>query len=170
MVIPPIERLIQKMSQAEIQEAVRAELISQEQAAAAATQVSNKGKGEQMDRLLARLTNLENDYLDREISRDRYRLRRDEINNQLQDIEAQMVVQPKAVLPDMEQLFAIAESININNLDTQAWRQLVAGMVDRIVAENPSDGHKNPPTIVVQWKREYENLIAELGGDVDEPN
>ncbi len=69
VVIPPIERLIQKMSQAEIQEAVRAELISQEQAAAAATQVSNKGKGEQMDRLLARLTNLENDYLDREISR-----------------------------------------------------------------------------------------------------
>ena len=61
----------------------------------------------------------------------------------------------------MEQLFAIAESININNLDTQAWRQLVAGMVDRIVIENPSDGHKNPPTIVVQvqWKSEYESLI-----------
>ena len=35
-------------------------------------------------------------------------------------------------MPDIDQLFAIAENLTVTDLDDEAWRVIIEGLVDRI--------------------------------------
>jgi site-specific DNA recombinase len=165
MVIPPIEALLGKLNQEDIRAAVREELSRQDKATIQGTLQAKESLAEKQQRLENRLSNLEDDYLDRTIPKERYLAKRDEIMAQLAEIKKQLEAKPHLALPDLEQFFALADSITIINgvltidgepLSDQAWREFIEGMVDWVVIE----GHE----IRVIWKPSYEpllNLVAE---------
>jgi site-specific DNA recombinase len=157
-VIPPIETLLGRLKQEDIRAAVREELIRQDKATLQGTLQAKESLAEKQQRLENRLSNLEDDYLDRTISKERYLKRRGEIMAQLEEIRGQLAAKPHLALPDVEQVLAIADTITLDTLDDQAWRDIVESMVGRIVIE----GHD----IKVMWKPAYEpllNLVAEGG-------
>jgi site-specific DNA recombinase len=157
-VIPPIEALLGKLKQADIRAAVREELAHQDKATIQGTLQVKESLAEKQQRLENRLSNLEDDYLDRTISKERYLKRRDEILAQLEEIRGQLAAKPHLALPDVEQVLAIADTITLDTLDDLAWRDIIEGMVDRIVIED----HE----IKVIWKPAYEpllNLVAKGG-------
>ncbi|HZA24913.1 MAG TPA: recombinase zinc beta ribbon domain-containing protein, partial [Dehalococcoidia bacterium] len=75
-VIPPIEKLLGKLNREDVRASVRAELVRQEEDAKSADVVTKLGAKETLERLEARLSNLEDAYLDGDIAKDRYRARR----------------------------------------------------------------------------------------------
>ena len=163
VVMPPIETLLSRLSEQDVWAAVREEFAQQEESTRASTQQTREGLAETQRRLEVRLSRLEDQYLDADLSRDRYLIRRDEITAELREIQGQLAEQPKIVVPDIEPVLAIAESITLGTLDDQAWRQIIEAMVDRIVIEGPSteaDGRRSPAAIRVVWKPEYELLLA----------
>ena len=67
---------------------------------------------------------------------------------------------PAPVAPDLTHLFAVADSITVDSLDDGAWREIIEGVVDRIVIEGASgDGRKAPASVTVQWKAEFQPLL-----------
>jgi site-specific DNA recombinase len=91
-VIPPIEKLLARLSQDELRAAVRAELVRQEEDTKAADQVTKLGAADELKRLEARLTSLEDAFLDGDIARDRYISRRDEIASRVKELQNKLVV------------------------------------------------------------------------------
>ncbi len=80
---------------------------------------------------------------------------------QLKEIQKDLTTKPPPVLPDIDRVLSIAESITMEDLDDQAWRDIIEAMVDRIVIEGAAgDGRKAPATIRVLWKPEYGPLLA----------
>ena len=153
-VIPPIKGLISSLEQRDIRESVRAELTQQQESAQSSASQSRQTMEETRDKLEARLSKLEDSYLDNDLSRDRYLTRRDEIIAQLEEVKGQLAERPTTITPDLKQLFAIADAITVDSLDDQAWRELIEGMVSRIVI----DGRD----IKVEWKPGYESMITRL--------
>ena len=50
---------------------------------------------------------------------------------------------PTPVAPDLTHLFAVADSITVDSLDNEAWREIIEGMVGRIIIEGSSgDGRR----------------------------
>ena len=140
--------------------AIREELAQQLEDTKVSARQTSEALAETQVRLEARLTRLEDRYLDGDLSQERYLVRRDEILAKLQELRAQLPEQPRQVLPDIDQVFSIAESITLDTLDDQAWRDIIEAMLDRVTIEGSGDGRKNPPEIKVLWKPEYEPLIA----------
>ena len=160
MVIPPVEALLRKLRQEDIRAAVREELAGQRESLKAAHQQTREGLAETQSRLEARLTRLEDRYLDGDLSQERYLVRRDEILAKLQEIQASKLSNPAPVAPNLTHLFTIADSITVESLDDEAWREIIEGMVDRIVIEGADgDGRKAPASIRVEWKAEFQHLL-----------
>jgi len=165
-VIPPIESLLGKLRQEDIRVAVREELAGQRESVKAAQRQTTEGMTESQRRLEGRLSRLEDRYLDGDLSQERYLIRRDEFMAQLKEIQKDLATKPQPVLPDIDRVFSIAESITMEDLDDQAWREIIEAMVDRISIEGSAtktDGRRSPATIRVLWKSEYEPLLALAG-------
>jgi site-specific DNA recombinase len=159
VVIPPIKSLLSKLKEEDIRAAVRAELVRQQEDTKAADRVTKMGAAETLERLEARLSSLEDAYLDGDIVKDRYRARRDELTSQINELQAQLAAKPRLVLPDLEQFFALADALEGDPPDDQEWREIIEGLVDRVVIEGSGDGRKSPPTIKVIWKPEFAPLL-----------
>ena len=160
VVMPPVQALLGKLKQEDLRAAVREDLVREQESTRVATQQTREGLAETQGRLEVRLTRLEDRYLDGDLSQERYLMRRDEITAHIQELRAQVPEPPRQTLPDIEQLFSIAETIALEDLDDQAWREVIEGMVDRIVIEGTKgDGRKSPATIKVLWKAEFESLL-----------
>jgi septal ring factor EnvC (AmiA/AmiB activator) len=151
VLIPPIEALIAKLSEVDLREAVRAEIVRQQQEAVTAAQATSRGASEQIARLEARLTSLEDAMLDGEISKERYRVRRDDLLGQIQELRPQVDQRPQVVAPDLDQLFALSDALAGEPLDDIEWREVVAGTVERIVI--------NGRDIDVQWQDSFKPLL-----------
>ena len=151
-VIPPLEWFLQSAQREDYRAAVRAELVRQQEETQVADRVSKKGAAERLERLEARLSSLEDAYLDGDIPRDRYRSRRDELTSQIKDLRAQLAARPHLALPSVQQLFELADALAGEPPDDQEWREIFEGVVDRIVI----DGHD----IKVIWKPDFAPLLA----------
>jgi site-specific DNA recombinase len=159
-VIPPIKELIARLGQQDVREAVYAELTQRQEGVQASASQSRRTLEETMEKLEARLSRLEDSYLDKDLSRDRYLTRRDEILDQLEEIKGQLAERPTSIAPDLKQLFAIADAITVETLDDEAWRDIVEEMIDRIIIAGTGDGRKSPSIIKVVWKPAYEPLFT----------
>jgi site-specific DNA recombinase len=159
-VIPPIKTLIERLKAEDVRTAAREELTRRQSATKSQATASKENLTDRQVKLEARLSRLEDSYLDGDIGKDRYLTRRDEILTQLAEIKEALAIQPKAVNVDLDQLFAIADAITVETLDDQAWRDIIEGMVDRVIIEGTGDGRKSPPTIKVVWKPAYEPLFT----------
>jgi site-specific DNA recombinase len=155
-VIPPIEAMIAKLSEVDLREAVRAEIVRQQQEAVTAAQATSRGAAEQIERLEARLTSLEDAMLDGEISKERYRVRRDDLLGQIQELRPQVDQRPQVVVPDLDQFFAVADSLAGEPLDDLEWRTVIEGTVERVII----DGRE----IRVQWKDAFKPLLEMTNG------
>jgi hypothetical protein len=126
-----------------MRKAVREALASQIAKAAPDSKVG------QREKLEARLSKLEDSYLDGDITRDRYISKRDEIMAELASLKP---VQPQAPAPDLDSLFALADALEGEPPDNQEWREIIEGMVDRVIIQ----GHD----IRVVWKDAFEPLFG----------
>jgi hypothetical protein len=151
-VIPPLERLIALINQEDQRQKVRDELVRQEEDAKSTDVVTKLGAKEQLERLEARLSSLEDAFLDGDIPKERYRVRRDEIASQVKELQAQLADRPHLALLDMEQLFALADALEGEPLDDLEWREIVEGTVERITISGRD--------ITVVWKPAFEPLLA----------
>jgi site-specific DNA recombinase len=158
-VISPIETLLGKLKQEDMRAAIRQELAQQQEATRVANQQSKEGLSETIKRLEGRLTRLEDSFLDEDVSRDRYLARRDEILAQLEEAKAQLAAHPHLALPDMEQFFALADALEGELPDVQEWREIIEGLVDKVVIEGSGDGRKSQATIKVIWKPDFKSLL-----------
>jgi site-specific DNA recombinase len=152
VVIPPIENLLAQLSQDELRAAVRAELLRQEEDAKSADVVTKLGAKETMERLEARLSSLEDAFLDGDIAKDRYRARRDELTSQIKELESQLAARPHLALPDMEAIFSLALSYTPETLNDAGWRVIIEEVVDRVVIE----AHE----VRVEWKETFKPLFT----------
>jgi site-specific DNA recombinase len=162
VVLPPIEALLGKLRQEDVRASVRQELVRQKEGSQAADEVSKLGLADKMTQLEGRLSALEDKYLDGDLSRDRYLTRRDEIITQLEEVRGQLETRPHVDLPDLEQIFAIADALEGEPLDDLEWRDMVEGMVDRVVIEGErsgGQGRAEQGTVKVVWKPAYEPLL-----------
>jgi site-specific DNA recombinase len=161
-VIQPIEALLGQLKQDEFRAAVRDELTQQQQAMQTATQQTKESLAETQKRLEGRLSRLEDSFLDGDLSRDRYLTRRDEIMGQLEEVRAQLAERPHLALPDMEQIFAIVDALGAEPPDDLEWREIVEGMVERVVIEGErggSNGRAEQGTVKVIWKPDFAPLL-----------
>ena len=142
-VLPPVQALLAHLSKADMRKAVREALASQIAKAAPDSKVG------QREKLEARLSKLEDSYLDGDITRDRYISKRDEIMAELASLKP---VQPQAPAPDLDSLFALADALEGEPPDNQEWREIIEGMVDRVIIQ----GHD----IRVVWKDAFEPLFG----------
>lgn len=163
-VIPPVKYLLSALRQQDIRKAVREELTSQHEAAKAADRGAKESLTETQQRLEGRLSRLEDSYLDGDLPRERYLIRRDEIMANLQQVREQLAAKPHLALPELDQIFAIADKITLDDLDDEAWREIIEGLVDRVVIEGTGDGRKDPPRVTIIWKPEYGPMVASVGG------
>ena len=160
-VLPPIQDLLGKLKQEDLRTAVRAELVNQQEGAKVAHQQTREGLAEAQTRLEARLSRLEDRYLDEDLSRERYLIRRDEITAQLQEIQKDLATRPQLASPDIDQLFALADVLEGEPPDDQEWREIIEAMVDRVVIEGAvGEGRKTPATVKVVWKDAYGPLLG----------
>ena len=104
------------------------------------------------------MSSLEDAYLDGILDKERYLARRGELPKQIQQAREQLDNLHKVEKVDLVQLYGIVETVTFRDgentidgetLDRQAWRLIIEGLVERVVIHGTSDGHKNPPTIVV---------------------
>jgi site-specific DNA recombinase len=162
VVIPPIQALLDRLSQEDVRTAVREELVHQQQATIQGAVQTKENLAETRRRLEARLSKLEDSFLDGDIPRDRYLTRRDEITAQLEEVKTQLAARPHLALPEIEQFFALADAVDIVDgaitiageaVSDQWWRDVVEGLVGRVTIT----GH----AIDVQWKDAYGSMLTE---------
>jgi site-specific DNA recombinase len=153
-VLTPIKELMERLSQEDMRKAVREELTRQQAAASNAigSQVS------QREKLEARLSKLEDSYLDGDIARDRYLIKRNEILAQLADLKE--AAHPQRESASLDELFALADAVDIIDgaitiageaVSDQWWRDIIEGLVERIVI----DGRE----IKVEWKPIFRGVL-----------
>ena len=115
---------------------------------------------QQRDSLEKRLAGLEDGYFDGEIAKDRYLQRRDDYLKTLEEIESKISDLPTLHRMDIQPVLGIINTITWETLDDQAWREIVEGVVDRVVVEGPGgDGRTFPSTIRIEWKAEFQPLL-----------
>jgi hypothetical protein len=106
------------------------------------------GKREQLEK---RLVNLEDTLLDGLIDPGRYVKRRDGILEDLRDAELQLSAFPKLAPPDLDPVFFILDTTIWEDLDSDAWRDILEVLVDRVVLTEREVG--------IQWKPICQPLI-----------
>jgi site-specific DNA recombinase len=146
-VLTPIMALMEQLSKEDVRKAVRAQLASQEHIRA------NGGQGDALKRqekLESRLSNLEDDYLDRTISKERYLVKRDEILAELASLKPE---RPQAPAPDLDSLFALADALEGEPPDDQEWREIVEALIEKIVIEG------KPAEVEVVWRDTFKPLF-----------
>jgi hypothetical protein len=104
---------------------------------------------------------LEDSYLDGDLGKDRYLIRRDQILAELAEIQEGLATRLQPAMPDLDELFAIADTITVENLDDEAWRDIIEGMVEKVVIEGT--GKQSLAAIKVHWKPAFESLIDLTG-------
>ena len=171
LVTEPIKTMLAQLRQEQVKVAVREELVRQDEELKSEDQVVRMGLEHELKRLENRLSLLEDAYLDGVLDKERYLARRGELPKQIQQAKSQLDNLPKVQQVNVDQLFAVADSVTIvegavtvngEPLDNQAWREIIGGVVDRIVIEESAntDGRSAPAAIKVLWKSEYQPLIA----------
>jgi hypothetical protein len=151
-VIPPIEALLGKFSQEDVRAAVRAELVRQQEDTKAIDQVTKMGAVETLERMEKRMQTWLEMVGDGEMSREQYAKLRAEYEPQIKELQAQLAARPHLALPDMEQFFAIADALEGVPPDDGEWREIIEGVLDRVVIE----GH----AIRVVWQEWFKPLLA----------
>jgi site-specific DNA recombinase len=151
VVLGPLDVLFGKLQKDKLRKLVRDELRLQEAAIEATEQVTRAELEAAHARLNMKLTRIEDLYLDGTLSKDRYLERREGTQTELEAIKAQLAARPKALRPDTDQLFAIADALNETPPDDQEWREIVAEMVERVVIGK---------TVEVHWKPLWQPVIA----------
>ena len=111
-------------------------------------EILTKRKGEQE----GRLTSLENALLDGLIQPSRYTIRRDELIADLKDIELRLTTMPQPVMPDLERLFTILDAITWENLDDEAWRELLEMLINKVTLKDDE--------ATVDWRPICQPLIS----------
>ena len=119
-----------------------------------APKVLNEGMREQQEKwklfsskkeqLEGRLANLEDTLLDGLIDPGRYVKRRDEILGDLREAEQQLSAFPKLAPPDLDPVFSILDNTTWEDLDSDAWRDIMELLVDRVLLTEREVG--------IQWK------------------
>jgi hypothetical protein len=156
-VLPPIEKLLAQLSREELRAEVRANLVAMQKAEQAASQEASQGLSARLARLERRLQGFTEMRADYELSREEYAKLRAEYEPQINELKAQLAARPHLALPDVEQLFAIADAIAsdvVTNWDQQSWREMLEAVVERVIIE----GHD----IRVEWKPEFASLLSVL--------
>jgi site-specific DNA recombinase len=142
--IPKLEALLGQLRQEDLRVAVREELTRQQQGTQEATQQTKESLSENQRRLEARLSKVEDSFLDGAMDRERYLTRRDEIKSQLDEVKAQLTARPQMALPNVEQFFALADAVDIvegaitiagEAVSDQWWRDVIEGLVEKVVIE-----------------------------------
>jgi site-specific DNA recombinase len=153
-VIPPIERLLSQLNRQDLRTAVRAELARQQAESQATDRVTKLSAVEELKRLEHRLSQWEDMVADGEMPRERFAQRRDEVLPRIKELQAKLEERPHLALPDIDQLFAIADAIAsdvVTNWDQQSWREMVEGVLEKIII--------NDHDIKVDWKPEFATML-----------
>lgn len=129
---------------------VRDELRLRQAAIDAKDQVARIELEAAQTRLNAKLTRIEDLYLDGTWSRERFLERREGTQAELEAVKAQLAALPKVVRTDTDQLFAIADSLNGTPPDEE-WREIVVEMVERVVIGE---------TVEVEWKPLWQPVLT----------
>ena len=160
-----IMRVLDPLRLAEVQAQAKAIVKTTAQNALEERLHLQESLAQQRDSLEKRLAGLEDGYFDEEISKDRYLRRRDEYLKTLEELESQIGTLPPLPRVDIQPILGIIDAITWDALDDQAWREIIEGMVDRIVIEESAktDGCLVPAAIKVLWKPEYEPLLGLKG-------
>jgi site-specific DNA recombinase len=152
VVLQPLEALIGRLETKKMRALVRDELILQQAALDASGQVAEAELESRQARLETKLTKLEDLFLDGNMSKERYLLRRDRLQIEADEIKAKLAGQLRSVAPDMDELFAIADSLNGEPPDDEEWREIIVEMVERVEI-------KERNTEVV-WREAYRPLLT----------
>ena len=155
-VLAPIEALLETLHQEDIQQATREKLQKQANDTRNEDRAAQVGLEKKLDQLKRRLSRYEEMYADAEMSRDRYLDQRGTLEPQIQALEVQLTERPRLALPDIEQFFAMADALEGQPPDNEEWREIVGGMVDRIIIS----GHD----IRVEWKEAFAGLLETANG------
>lgn len=148
-VLGPIENLMKRLSKPEMRRIVRDEVVLRLTQANAASDNAATELRYRLQKLEAKLSRLEDSYLDETISRDRYLGRRDGILAELTDVQNKVAALPQTVAPELDGLFAAIDALSGEAPDDDEWREIVAEMVDRVVIGK---------TVEVRWKPGWESL------------
>ena len=107
-----------------------------------------------------KIAGLEDGYFDGEIAKDRYLQRRDDYLKTLEEIESKLSDLPTVPRMDIQPVLGIMDTITWDTLDDQAWREIIEGVVDRVVVEGSGgDGRTFPSSIKIIWKSEFQPLL-----------
>jgi site-specific DNA recombinase len=151
-VLPPLQALLERLDKKGMRKMLEEELKLQRAAVDASAGVERAKLELRYVKVGERLTRLEDLYLDGTLSKDRYLERREGTQTELEAIKAQLAARPKAIRPDTDQLFAVADSLNGTPPDDQEWREIIVEMVDRIVI-----GQR----LEVIWREGYHPVLCE---------
>jgi site-specific DNA recombinase len=150
-VLGPIEHLLSQLNQQDVRAAVRANLMENDQRERAKSHAVKQGLGDKLARLEKRLTTWLEMVGDGDMTREQYAKLRAEYEPQIEDLQAQLAARPHLVVPDMEAFFAIADALEGEPPDDQEWRDIIEGMVEKVIIE----GHD----IRVVWKDAFQPLM-----------
>jgi len=157
-VLLPIQAVISALSDSTLREAVREALAREQEAAALAARTSQADLMAQIEKLEARLSKLEDGWMDGIVSKARYVERRDQIEAELKDIRRQIEATPAPVQADASKVLAMAEKLTVDDLDDGAWRELVEALVEKILVHGKSQGRR--AYIEVVWKPAFQVVKA----------
>jgi hypothetical protein len=154
-----------QLNQTELRQSIIADLMRQQSAISAKAVIRRESNGVQITKLETRLSNLEDSFLDGQFSRDRYGAKRDEYTQKIAQLcesnEAdEASEQAQVTAPDIDQLVAMAESLEGQPPDTREWREIVVGVVDKITTgPTVGTGRKARASIEVAWKDDFKVLL-----------
>jgi DNA invertase Pin-like site-specific DNA recombinase len=151
VVLPPIQALIASLNQQDLRQQVRANLVEMHNAEMMEARRATQGLTDRLARLENRLARWENAMGDGEMSRERFIQRRDEILPQIKELQAQLAEQPQVVAPELDHLFAMADTITVDDMDDLAWREIIEAVVEKIVVRGRD--------IEVIWRPAYALLF-----------
>jgi site-specific DNA recombinase len=155
-VIPPLEAVLGALSVDTLRAAVSETLTREAEAAEKATSNAHALLVANKERLEARLSHLEDGWLDGHISKERYLHRRDQIMGELAEIKERLSEHPAPVATDISGLLAMAESLSVGDLDDAAWRGIIEAVVERV--EIKGVANKRRAAIVVKWRPGFESM------------
>jgi site-specific DNA recombinase len=150
-VLPPLEKLLNRLHKRDMRKMVKEELRLQQAAVDASAGVERAKSELRQSRVSERLTRLEDLYLDGGLSRARYIERRDALENEAREIETKLAERPKLSEIDVDALLKTADSLGGTPPDYEEWREIVHEVVDRIVIGKNID---------VTWREPYRPLLT----------
>jgi site-specific DNA recombinase len=162
-VLPAIEAVLGALSEADIRTAVL-ELRKEAEAARNATSAAYGAIKATVDRLEAKLTKLEDGWLDGLLTKERYLSRRDALLAELGEAKAKLTAEtrkPSSKPVDYSNLLALAENYSVDTMNTQAWRDVIEALVEKIEVVG-SKGQRQA-AVKVTWQAGFDTVreIAE---------